>query len=154
MLLALNITSTVAGVIGALAAVLGARPQRRTKTQIILIIVDDIKASAAERQPVHKPKRARSSRRARRRLMPRQRRDSGPNSCKDLLPLTAEDHTQGSRRVIRGNGPLPPIPPSGARPRVTAIGPSTSQVQVSRWSALEPAATALTPVLVPKRSSI
>ena len=56
MLLALTITSTVAGVISALVA-LGILPQRRAQPQAVVIIIDDIKAFAVERQPDHKLRR-------------------------------------------------------------------------------------------------
>lgn len=63
MLLALTIISTVGTVISALAAVWALRPRRRIKPQVVVIIVYDVKASAVERQPGRKPKRARLSRR-------------------------------------------------------------------------------------------
>lgn len=59
VLLALAIVSTVAGVISALAAVWALLLQGRTKPQAGVVIADDIKTSAVERQPVRKPKRAR-----------------------------------------------------------------------------------------------
>jgi hypothetical protein len=65
VLLALTIISTVGTVISALAAVGALRPQRRTKPQVVVIIVYDVKASAVERQPGRKPKPARLSRRRR-----------------------------------------------------------------------------------------
>jgi len=51
VLLALAIISTVAAVIGALSAFVGILPQRRTKPQTVVIVVNDIKALAAEPQP-------------------------------------------------------------------------------------------------------
>jgi hypothetical protein len=61
VLLALTIISTVAGVISAISTVWALLQQRRTKPQVVVIIVDDIKASTVERQPVRKPKRAHPS---------------------------------------------------------------------------------------------
>ena len=51
VLLALAIISTVAAVISSLSAFVGILPQRRTKPQTVVIVVNDIKALAAEPQP-------------------------------------------------------------------------------------------------------
>jgi hypothetical protein len=64
VLLALTIISTVASVISALSGAWALLLQRRTKPQVVVIIADDIKASAVECQPGRKPKCARTSRRA------------------------------------------------------------------------------------------